>query len=114
GWLRTGWGGQEVQEHVGLPYSCSLRIEEGGLPELKGMNTPYISYTAAHSVGNIAQVYAAMIGRGSAWAASPVVKAAFADPHTVFNFKKVRAEIARGGLRQFEPAGERDLVRPAR
>ncbi|MHC1567726.1 MAG: coenzyme-B sulfoethylthiotransferase subunit alpha [Candidatus Syntropharchaeia archaeon] len=114
GWLRTGWGGQEVQDHVGLPYSASLRIEEGGLIELKGMNVPYISYTAGHGTPATLCAYGSMIGRGSAWAASPIVKAAFADRDLIFNFRRPTLEIAKGGLREFDPVGERDLIRPAK
>jgi methyl-coenzyme M reductase alpha subunit len=112
GWMRTGWGGQEVQEHCGLPFAASLRIEEGGLPELIGMNVPYISYTAAHNLA--VNCYCAMLGRGSAWACSPLVKIAFADPDLVFDFRHPALTVAKGGLHQFEPAGERDIVRPAR
>jgi len=114
GWLRTGFSGQEVQDHIGMPYSCSLRAEEGGLIELRGLNTPYKSYTATHAAASVVQCYAGMMGRGSAWCTSPLVKAAFADSHLVFNFREPRKEFARGALREFEPAGERDLVRPGR
>ncbi len=114
GWMRTGFSGQEVQDHIGMPYSCSLRAEEGGLIELRGLNTPYKSYTATHAAGAVVQAYAAMLARGSAWSTSPLIKAAFADPHLIFNFKEPRKEFARGALREFEPAGERDIVRPGR
>ncbi len=114
GWLRTGFGGQEVQAHAGLPYGPSLRIEEGGLPELRGANYPMFSYTATHTPGYVTGTYAAMIGRGSSWCASPLVKVAFADPDSTFDFKNVRLCIAKGAAKEYEPAGERDLIRPAR
>ena len=114
GWLRTGWSGQEVQDQVGLAYDASIRIEEGGLPELKGPNVPYMSYTAGHSAIMGTYTYGGMLGRGSAWACSPLVKVAFSDRDLAFDFRHVREEFAKGALREFEPAGERDLLRPAR
>ncbi|MHC1595353.1 MAG: coenzyme-B sulfoethylthiotransferase subunit alpha [Candidatus Syntropharchaeales archaeon] len=114
GWLRTGFGGQEVQAHCGPAYGTSLRIEEGGLPELRGSNYPMMSYTATHTPGYITGCYAAMIGRGSSWSCSPLVKVAFADPDSSFDFKEPRLCIAKGCANEFEPQGERDLIRPAR
>jgi methyl-coenzyme M reductase alpha subunit len=115
GWLRTGWAGQEVQHHIGPAYSGSLRMEEGGLPELKGDNVPYMSYTA---VGGSQQgcmaSYGAMLGRGSSWTCSPLIKICFVDKDLMFDFRDPTACIAKGALREFEPAGERDIVRPAR
>jgi methyl-coenzyme M reductase alpha subunit len=112
GWLRTGWAGQEVQDHIGLPYLCSFRPEEGNLGELRGANYPMQSYTAAHVAIRGNGVYAAMLGRGSAWCVSPVVKVAFADPHLIFDFKHPKLCIAKAGIKQFMPAGERDPVLP--
>ncbi|WP_456486325.1 coenzyme-B sulfoethylthiotransferase subunit alpha [Candidatus Alkanophaga liquidiphilum] len=112
GWMRTGWGGQETQDHIGPGNLCSLRGEEGGLPELLGPNVPYVSYTVAHNQGFI--IYSAMLGRGSAWATSPLIKLAFADPDLVFDFRRPCLMYAKGGLHEFEPAGERDIIRPAR
>jgi len=112
GWLRTGWAGQEIQDHLGLPYLCSMRPEEGNLVELRGLNYPMQSFSAAHGAIRGAAVYAAMIGRGSSWCLSPVVKVAFADPHLIFDFKHPKLCIAKAGIRQFMPAGERDPVLP--
>jgi len=113
GWLRTGWAGQEVQDHVGLAGLCSFRPEEGNFAELRGLNYPMQTFTAAHGVLRDTACYAAMLGRGGAWCASPVVKVAFADPHLVFDFKHPRLSIAKACMRQFMPAGERDAVLPA-
>jgi methyl-coenzyme M reductase alpha subunit len=110
GWLRTGWAGQEVQDHVGTPYACSCRMEEGVVTELRGMNYPVASYTAGHSAGYVAAAAGSMIGRGASFSTSPVVKVAFADPHLIFDFKHPRLSIAKAALRQFQPAGERDLI----
>ncbi|MHC1580053.1 MAG: coenzyme-B sulfoethylthiotransferase subunit alpha, partial [Candidatus Alkanophagales archaeon] len=112
GWMRTGWSGQETQDHIGPAYLCSLRGDEGGLPELLGPNVHYASYTVAHNQTHV--IYAAMLGRGSAWAVSPLIKLAFADPDLVFDFRRPCLMYAKGGLHEFEPAGERDIIRPAR
>ena len=114
GWLRTGWSGQEVQHHAGPPYSCSLRAEEGGVPELRGLNYPIVSYTAVGSSQATNCAYASMLGRGSAWTASPLLKVTFADPDLAFDFRHPVQEFVKGAAREFEPAGERDIIRPAK
>ncbi len=110
GWLRTGWAGQEVQDHTGSPYAASCRMEEGVVAELRGMNYPVASFTAGHAGGYCSACLGSMVGRGAAYSTSPVVKVAFADPHLVFDFKHPRLAIAKAALRQFQPAGERDLI----
>ena len=52
--------------------------------------------------------------RGDAFAVNPLVKIAFADKNLPFDFTKVRAEFAKGALREFEPAGERSIIIPAK
>ena len=74
------------------------------------MNYPMASYTAGHSTGYVAAAMGSMVGRGAAFSTSPIVKVAFADPHLVFDFKHPRLSIAKAALRQFQPAGERDLI----
>jgi methyl-coenzyme M reductase alpha subunit len=113
GWVRTGWAGQEVQDHLGLAYSCSFRMEEGGLIEFRGCNSPYTSYTAGHGAGAIGACLSACLGRGRAYVCNPVVKVAFADPDLKFDFREPRLAIAKAALRQFMPAGERDLIVPS-
>ena len=57
---------------------------------------------------------AAHAARGDAFVLNPLVKIAFADENLAFDFKDVRAEFAKGALREFEPAGERALISPAK
>jgi methyl-coenzyme M reductase alpha subunit len=45
---------------------------------------------------------------------NPLIKIAFADKNLPFDFSKVRAEFAKGALREFEPAGERSIIIPAK
>jgi methyl-coenzyme M reductase alpha subunit len=113
GWLRTGWSGQEVQHHLGLSYATSLRPDEGGLPELKGCNVPYMSYTVG-ALGFPMFCYGAMLARGSAWSASPLIKITFADRDLAFDFRNPTSEFGKAVLREYEPAGERDIIRPAK
>ena len=110
GWLRTGWAGQEVQDHAGTPFACSMRIEEGVLPELRGLNYPIASYTAGHSAGFTGACVGAAFGLGNPFSTSAIVKVAFADPDLAFDFKHPRKEIAKGALGQFEPEGERYIL----
>ena len=113
GWLRTGWAGQEIQDHMGMPYLCSFRPEEGNLTEMHGENYPMHSYSAGHGNQRAAANYGAMMGRGSAWCLSPVVKVAFADPHLAFDFRRPRYCIAKAGIKEFMPDGERTAITPA-
>jgi len=113
GWLRTGWAGQEIQDHLGLPYLCSYRPEEGNLTEMHGLNYPFHSYSAGHGNQRAAANYGAMMGRGSAWVLSPVVKVAFADPHLAFDFRRPRYAIGKAGIKEFAPDGERTVILPA-
>ncbi|MHA1383330.1 MAG: coenzyme-B sulfoethylthiotransferase subunit alpha, partial [Candidatus Helarchaeota archaeon] len=112
GWLRTGWAGQEVQDHVGLAYSMALRMEEGGVPELRGTNYPVASYTAGHSASYIGACMTSAMARGDAFVCSPQIKVAFADPHLIFDFRNPRLSIAKACLKEFKPAGERNLIIP--
>ena len=53
---------------------------------------------------------AAHVARGDAFVANPFVKVAFSDKSLIFDFANITKEIGRGGLREFEPAGERSAV----
>jgi methyl-coenzyme M reductase alpha subunit len=44
---------------------------------------------------------------------SPVVKVAFADPHLAFDFSRPRYCIAKAGIKEFMPDGERTVITPA-
>ena len=53
---------------------------------------------------------AAHAARGDAFVASPLIKVAFSDKSLIFDFANITKEIGRGGLREFQPAGERTAV----
>ncbi|MHC1569403.1 MAG: coenzyme-B sulfoethylthiotransferase subunit alpha [Candidatus Syntropharchaeales archaeon] len=112
--LRTGWGGQEFLHHPAMAIMTSVLLDEGLPVELTGLNVPFRSPNADSQHYTSHNVVAAHEARMDAWALSPVVKVAFADPHLVFNFRDVKGTVAKGALREFEPAGERDIIRPVR
>lgn len=94
-------------DHLGMPNSCSLRLEEGGLPELQGMNSPANVLGIAQAYGMAGVGYCAALARGDPWVCSPIIKAAFADSSLKFNFKNPLADITAGAQGTYKPAGER-------
>ncbi|OFV67773.1 MAG: methyl coenzyme M reductase subunit alpha [Candidatus Syntrophoarchaeum caldarius] len=112
--MRTGWGGQESTHHPAMPAMTSVLLDEGLPVELTGINVPFRSPFADSQHYTSHSVVAAHEARMDAWALSPIVKVAFADPHLPFNFRNVRESVAKGALREFEPAGERDVLRPTK
>ncbi len=110
--LRTGWGGHEAIHHVAIPSSGSILLDEGLPTELNGANVPFLGPYADSQLYAGVSCTAAHEARMDAWALSPVVKVAFADPDLVFNFRRIRETIAKGALKEFKPAGERDLIIP--
>lgn len=112
--LRTGWGGQESTHHPAMPAMTSVLLDEGLPVELTGINVPFRSPFADSQMFTCNASVSAHEARMDAWALSPVVKVAFADSHLPFDFHNVRETIAKGALREFEPAGERDIIRPVR
>ncbi|MHC1567722.1 MAG: coenzyme-B sulfoethylthiotransferase subunit alpha [Candidatus Syntropharchaeia archaeon] len=108
---RTGWGGQEMTHHSVLPVSVSVLLDEGMPTELHGPNVPFKSFAADSQVYTGPSVVSAHEVRMDAWALSPIVKVAFADPNLTFDFRNIRKEIAKGAMREFEPEGERNILR---
>jgi methyl-coenzyme M reductase alpha subunit len=106
GWLRSA-AGNEMVDHIGMPASCSLRLEEGGLAELQGLNTPLNVYGNAQAYAMAGVGYCAALARGDPWVCSPIVKVAFADSHLKFNFKDPLKDILAGTQNNYTPAGER-------
>jgi methyl-coenzyme M reductase alpha subunit len=108
GWLRSS-SGDEMIDHIGMPNSCSIRLEEGGLPELQGLNTPLNIYGVVQAYAMAGIGYSAALARGDSWVCSPIIKVAFADPHLKFNFKDPFESIIAGAKQEFVPNGERRL-----
>jgi methyl-coenzyme M reductase alpha subunit len=113
-YARTGWGGQEAIHHPAMPIAASVLLDEGMPTEINGINVPFRSPYGDSPIYAMITSIAAHEVRMDAWALSPIVKVAFADPDLVFDFRNIRESVAKGALREFKPAGERDIIIPPR
>ncbi len=111
-WGRLGFYGYDLQDQCGSTNVFSVRSDEGAPDELRGANYPNYAMNVGHQGGYAGIAKAAHIGRGDAFAVSPLVKVCFGDDSLSFDFKNVRKEFAKGALREFMPQGERALVSP--
>ncbi|QEF94697.1 coenzyme-B sulfoethylthiotransferase subunit alpha [Methanothermobacter sp. KEPCO-1] len=111
---RLGFYGYDLQDQCGASNVFSIRGDEGLPLELRGPNYPNYAMNVGHQgeYAGISQAPHAV--RGDAFVFNPLVKIAFADDNLVFDFTNVRGEFAKGALREFEPAGERALITPAK
>ncbi|MHC1582279.1 MAG: coenzyme-B sulfoethylthiotransferase subunit alpha, partial [Candidatus Syntropharchaeia archaeon] len=107
---RNGWGGIESHHHPAFAIIPSVLLDEGMPLELHGPNVPFRSPFADSEFYSATSVCCAHEVRMDAWGLSPIVKVAFADPDLVFDFRNIRDCIAKGALREFKPAGERDII----
>ncbi len=113
-WGRGSFGSQDSVDHLNLAYAASMVPDEGLLPELRGPNISSDSTNAIVMTTSASYSVAAHAARKDAWCLSPVVKVAFSDSKLPFDFKHVRAEIARGTQHEFMPEGDRDPIKPGR
>ena len=111
---RLGFYGYDLQDQCGASNVFSIRGDEGLPLELRGANYPNYAMNVGHQGEYAGISQAAHAARGDAFVLNPLVKIAFADKNSVFDFTDVRAEFAKGALREFEPAGERTLISPAK
>lgn len=111
---RLGFFGYDLQDQCGATNVFSFQSDEGAPVELRGPNYPNYAMNVGHQGGYTAIASAAHAGRGDAYAVNPLIKIAFADKLLPFDFTQPRKEFGRGALREFEPAGERALVIPAK
>ena len=111
---RLGFYGYDLQDQCGASNVFSIRGDEGLPTELRGANYPNYAMNVGHQGEYAGIAQAAHAARGDAFVLNPLVKIAFADPNLTFDFTQVRAEFAKGALREFEPAGERALISPAK
>lgn len=107
---RLGFYGFDLQDQCGSANSFSYRSDEGLPMELRGPNYPNYAMNVGHMSGYSGIPKAAHAARGDAFTANPFIRVAFADPSLVFDFANITKEIGRGGLREFQPAGERTAV----
>ncbi|MBP2146496.1 methyl-coenzyme M reductase alpha subunit [Methanofollis sp. W23] len=114
GWSRLGFFGYDLQDQCGSSNSLSVRPDEGAIGEFRGPNYPNYAMNVGHQGEYAAIVGSAHYSRGDAWSMNPLIKITFADPSLQFDFAEPRREFAKGAIREFEPAGERSLIIPAR
>ena len=111
---RLGFYGYDLQDQCGASNVFSIRGDEGLPTELRGANYPNYAMNVGHQGEYAGIAQAAHSARGDAFALNPLVKIAFADKNLTFDFSEVRAQFAKGALREFEPDGERALISPAK
>ena len=111
---RLGFYGYDLQDQCGAANVFSIRNDEGLPLEMRGPNYPNYAMNVGHQGEYAGIAQAPHSARGDAFAFNPLIKIAFADPAGTFDFANVRAEFAKGALREFEPAGERSVIIPAK
>jgi methyl-coenzyme M reductase alpha subunit len=111
---RLGFYGYDLQDQCGASNVFSIRGDEGLPTELRGANYPNYAMNVGHQGEYAGISQAAHSARGDAFVVNPLVKIAFADKNLQFDFAEVRAQFAKGALRDFMPAGERALISPAK
>ncbi|MDK2833098.1 MAG: methyl-coenzyme reductase alpha subunit [Methanolobus sp.] len=111
---RLGFFGYDLQDQCGATNVFSYQSDEGLAIELRGPNYPNYAMNVGHQGGYSGITSAAHAGRGDAFAVNPLIKVCFADSLLPFDFTAPRKEFGRGALREFEPAGERSLIIPAK
>ncbi|WP_292465150.1 coenzyme-B sulfoethylthiotransferase subunit alpha [Methanolobus sp.] len=111
---RLGFFGYDLQDQCGATNVLSYQSDEGLALELRGPNYPNYAMNVGHQGGYAGITSAAHAGRGDAFAVNPLIKVCFADALLPFDFTAPRKEFGRGALREFEPAGERSLIIPAK
>lgn len=111
---RLGFYGYDLQDQCGAANVFAIRGDEGLPLEARGANYPNYAMNVGHQGEYAGIAQSAHAARGDAFVFNPLVKIAFADDNLQFDFSKVRSEFAKGALREFEPAGERALISPAK
>ena len=111
---RLGFYGFDLQDQCGAANVFSIRNDEGLPLEMRGPNYPNYAMNVGHQGEYAGISQAPHSARGDAFAFNPLIKITFADPAGTFDFANVRAEFAKGALREFEPAGERSVIIPAK
>ena len=111
---RLGFYGYDLQDQCGAANVFSIRNDEGLPLEMRGPNYPNYAMNVGHQGEYAGIAQAPHAARKDAFSFNPLIKIAFADKNLCFDFTQPRAEIAKGALREFSPAGERSLIIPAK
>ena len=111
---RLGFYGYDLQDQCGASNVFSIRNDEGLPLELRGPNYPNYAMNVGHQGEYAGIAQAPHAARKDAFVFNPLVKIAFADESLVFDFAHPREMFAKGALREFEAAGERAIISPAK
>ncbi|NMX21973.1 methyl-coenzyme M reductase subunit alpha [ANME-1 cluster archaeon GoMg4] len=107
---RLGFFGYDLQDQCTANCSYSYQSDEGLPFEMRGVNYPHYAMNVGHQSAYGGLVAGAHLAEKDAWVLSPLMKVAFADRDLPFDRGYVTREFGKGGLREFKPAGERDLI----
>jgi len=110
---RLGFYGYDAQDQAGPCNLWSWRSDEGLPVELRGVNYPNYAMNVGHAGEYAGIVAAAHMARGDSWCVNPLIKVAFADPSLKFDWLHPRRCFAKGVLREYIPAGIRDVILPS-
>jgi methyl-coenzyme M reductase alpha subunit len=109
---RLGFYGYDLQDQCTPSTSFSYRSDEGLCFETRGTNYPNFAMNVGHQSAYGGLVAGAHLSSKDAWVLSPLIKVAFSDRDLPFDWGYTTREFGRGALREFKPAGERDLIIP--
>jgi methyl-coenzyme M reductase alpha subunit len=107
---RLGFFGYDLQDQATANCSYSYQSDEGLPFEMRGVNYPNYAMNVGHQSAYAGLVAGAHCANHDAWVLSPLWKVAFSDRDLPFDRGYVTKEFGIGGLREFKPAGERDLI----
>ncbi len=109
---RLGFYGYDLQDQCTSSTSFAYRSDEGLPFEMRGVNYPNFAMNVGHQSAYAGINAGAHLSSKDAWVLSPLIKVAFADRDLPFDWGYITREFGRGALREFKPAGERDLIIP--
>jgi len=109
---RLGFYGYDLQDQCTSSTSFAYRSDEGLPFEMRGVNYPNFAMNVGHQSAYAGINAGAHASSKDAWVLSPLIKVAFADRDLPFDWGYITREFGRGALREFKPAGERDLIIP--
>ena len=109
---RLGFYGYDLQDQCTSSTSFAYRSDEGLPFEMRGVNYPNFAMNVGHQSAYAGINAGAHAASKDAWVLSPLIKVAFADRDLPFDWGYITREFGRGALREFKPAGERDLIIP--
>jgi methyl-coenzyme M reductase alpha subunit len=109
---RLGFYGYDLQDQCTSSTSFAYRSDEGLPFEMRGVNYPNFAMNVGHQSAYAGINAGAHAASKDAWVLSPLIKVSFSDRDLPFDWGYITREFGRGALREFKPAGERDLIIP--